>query len=620
MIPHLAFMVTGVGAAVANHLWQSSVFGVAAWLMALRLRRNRAHVRYGLWLAASVKFLIPFSLLIDLGGLLRKPQHAPLSLQTTLSSAMSVVGQPFSGLPAHPMNAQSLPEHFTVLLPEVFAGVWVCGIVTVLLIWCTRWKKIYRALHRAVPVKSGREFELLRRLETLAKVRRHIPMLRSVDMMEPGIFGIFHPLMLWPDRLSERLENEHIEGILAHELVHVRRHDNLTAAIHMLVEVVFWFHPMVWWIESRMLQERERACDEAVVQLAGRPEVYAEGLLKACRFCAESPLICVSGITGADLRDRIVRIMTEHLVQKMDLSRKLLLGGVAFVSLAIPVALGLSAKLDTATAVNVNSPGPFGKPATTNKDTAVDLAPLATASIRQVAFADSDPMTTRFSDDGVSFRGVRIAWIVQTAFLPQAGLYDSKDDRVVGLPSWTKSERYDVEAKVDYEDVPKWKALSLTQKSLALQPLLVTRFNLQFHHETRERPTYSLVVAKNGPKLRKAQHVVTNPTGTGSPDGTGDRDESTVTPGKIVLTGSSLSLLANLLSSQGLSHTVVDKTGLTELYDITLRWSPDDIGSSDASLPSLFTALQEQLGLKLEYNKNPIDVIVIDHIERPSAN
>jgi uncharacterized protein (TIGR03435 family) len=620
MIPHLAFMVTGVGAAVANHLWQSSVFGVAAWLMALQLRRNRAHVRYGLWLAASVKFLIPFSLLIDLGGLLRKPQHAPLSLQTTLSSAMSVVGQPFSGLPAHPMNAQSLPEHFTVLLPEVFAGVWVCGIVTVLLIWCTRWKKIYRALHRAVPVKSGREFELLRRLETLAKVRRHIPMLRSVDMMEPGIFGIFHPLMLWPDRLSERLENEHIEGILAHELVHVRRHDNLTAAIHMLVEVVFWFHPMVWWIESRMLQERERACDEAVVQLAGRPEVYAEGLLKACRFCAESPLICVSGITGADLRDRIVRIMTEHLVQKMDLSRKLLLGGVAFVSLAIPVALGLSAKLDTATAVNVNSPGPFGKPATTNKDTAVDLAPLATASIRQVAFADSDPMTTRFSDDGVSFRGVRIAWIVQTAFLPQAGLYDSKDDRVVGLPSWTKSERYDVEAKVDYEDVPKWKALSLTQKSLALQPLLVTRFNLQFHHETRERPTYSLVVAKNGPKLRKAQHVVTNPTGTGSPDGTGDRDESTVTPGKIVLKGSSLSLLANLLSSQGLSHTVVDKTGLTELYDITLRWSPDDIGSSDASLPSLFTALQEQLGLKLEYNKNPIDVIVIDHIERPSAN
>ena len=625
MIPHLAFMVTGVGAAVANHLWQSSVFGVAAWLTALQLRTNRAHVRHGIWLAASVKFLIPFSLLIDLGGFLRKPRHAPLSLQTTLSSAMSVVGQPFSVLPARPMNAQSLPEHFTVLLPEVFAGVWVCGIVTVLLIWCTRWRKIHRALHRAVPVKSGREFELLRRLETLAKVRRHIPMLRSVDMMEPGIFGIFHPLMLWPDRLSERLENEHIEGILAHELVHVRRHDNLTAAIHMLVEVVFWFHPMVWWIESRMLQERERACDEAVVQLAGRPEVYAEGLLKACRFCAESPLICVSGITGADLKDRITRIMTEHLVQKMNLNRKLLLGGLAFVSLAIPVALGLvhTAKFqteETAATTNVNSPGPFGKSATTSKDTAVDPAPqLAIASIRQVAPRDNDAMLTNFSDVGVTFRSIDIASIVHLAFSPQRSL-SMEDDLILGLPSWTKSERYDIEAKVENDDVAKWKALSLSQKRLALQPLLVTRFNLQFHHETRERPTYSLVVAKNGPKLRKAQHVVTNPTGTGNPDGTGDRDESTVRPGKIVLKGSSLSLLANLLSSQGLSHTVVDKTGLTELYDITLRWSPDDIGSSDASLPSLFTALKEQLGLKLEYNKNSIDVIVIDHIERPSAN
>jgi bla regulator protein blaR1 len=619
MIPHLAFMVTGVGAAVANHLWQSSVFGVAAWLTALQLRRNRAHVRHGIWLAASVKFLIPFSLLIDLGGLLRKPQHPLLSSQTTFSSAMSVVGQPFSGLPAHPINAQSLPEHLTVLWPEVLAGVWVCGMVTVLLIWCTRWRKIYRALHQAVSVKSGREFELLRRLETLVKVRRHIPMLRSVDMMEPGIFGIFHPRMLWPDRLSERLENEHIEGILAHELVHVRRRDNLTAAIHMLVEVVFWFHPMVWWIESRMLQERERACDEAVVQLAGRPEVYAEGLLKACRFCAESPLTCVSGITGADLRDRIVRIMTEHLAQKMDLSRKLLLGGVAFVSLAIPVALGLSSKLDTATTMNVHSPSQFGEPATTNKDAAVDLAPLTIASIRQVAPRDHDAMLTNFTDVGVTFRSIATASIVHQAFSPQPTL-SMDDDLILGLPGWTQSERYDIQAKVDNDDVAKWKAWSLPQKRLALQPLLVTRFNLKFHHETRERPTYSLVVAKNGPKLRKAQHVETKPTGTGSPDRTGDRDESTVTPGKIVLKGSSLSLLATLLSSQGLSHTVVDKTGLTELYDITLRWSPEDVGSSDASLPSLFTALQEQLGLKLEYNKNPIDVIVIDHIERPSAN
>jgi uncharacterized protein (TIGR03435 family) len=298
-------------------------------------------------------------------------------------------------------------------------------------------------------------------------------------------------------------------------------------------------------------------------------------------------------------------VIAKSVISQYRLSRGLLLFAVWCIFFAANGAGQLVPAIET--------------PATTNKDTAVDLALLAVATIKQVAFADSDPMTTQFSDDGVSFRGVRIAWIVSQAFLPQV-LLPSEDDRIVGLPSWTKSERYDVEAKVDYEDVPKWKALSLTQKSLALQPFLVKRFNLQFHHETRERPTYSLVVAKNGPKLQKAQHVETNPSGTSSPDGTGDTDQSTVTPGKIVLKGSSLSVLANLLSSQGLSHPVVDKTGLTDLYDITLRWSPADVGSSDASLPSLFTALREQLGLKLEYNKNPIDVIVIDHIEKPSAN
>lgn len=259
------------------------------------------------------------------------------------------------------------------------------------------------------------------------------------------------------------------------------------------------------------------------------------------------------------------------------------------------------------------------KPATTNKVTAVDLAPLTVASIRQVAAADSDPMTIRFNDDGVSFRDVAIAWVVQQAFSPQPSV-GVQDDLFFGLPGWTRSERYDVEAKVDDEDVPKWKALSLSQRRLALQPLLVTRFNLQFHHETRERPTYSLVVAKNGPKLHKSQPGEAYPSGIKGPGTSGDSGESTVIPGKIILRRSSISVLANILSSQGLSHAVVDKTGLTDSYDIALRWSPEDIGSSDSSLPSLFTALQEQLGLKLEYNRNPIDVIVIDHIEKPSAN
>jgi hypothetical protein len=171
--------------------------------------------------------------------------------------------------------------------------------------------------------------------------------------------------------------------------------------------------------------------------------------------------------------------MTERVVQKLDLSRKLLLGAAGFASLAIPVAFGLvhTAQFqseDTAAKMDVNSPSPFGKPATTNKDTAVDLPPFAVATIKPVAVADSDPSSMRFSDDGVSFRAVFVAWIVSQAFSAQPAI-SREDDRILGLPSWTKSERHDVEAKVDDEDVPKWKALSLSQQGLALQSLLVRR-------------------------------------------------------------------------------------------------------------------------------------------------
>jgi bla regulator protein blaR1 len=84
-----------------------------------------------------------------------------------------------------------------------------------------------------------------------------------------------------------------------------------------VVEAAFWFHPVVWWMERRLVEERERACDEAVVQLGGEPGSYAEGLLKACRFCVESPLVCVSGITGASLNRRIVFLMTKQFAGKL---------------------------------------------------------------------------------------------------------------------------------------------------------------------------------------------------------------------------------------------------------------------------------------------------------------
>ena len=102
--------------------------------------------------------------------------------------------------------------------------------------------------------------------------------------------------------IIERLTPTQLEAVLAHELTHVWRRDNLTAAMHMIVEAVFWFHPLVWWIGARLVEERERACDEEVLRLGNEAQVYAESILKVCQFYIESPLACVSGVTGSDLR------------------------------------------------------------------------------------------------------------------------------------------------------------------------------------------------------------------------------------------------------------------------------------------------------------------------------
>ena len=124
--------------------------------------------------------------------------------------------------------------------------------------------------------------------------------------------GIFKPVVLLPRDLLAGLTPAERDGILAHELVHLRHRDNLTAALHMLVEALFWFWPPVWLIGARLIAERERACDEGVIAAGHDPEIYAGGILKVCRFCIRSPLACAAGVSGADLSLRVRQIMADE--------------------------------------------------------------------------------------------------------------------------------------------------------------------------------------------------------------------------------------------------------------------------------------------------------------------
>jgi len=217
-----------------------------------------------------------------------------------------------------------------------------------------------------------------------------------------------------------------------------------------------------------------------------------------------------------------------------------------------------------------------------------------------------------------------------------ANAYDVKDDQISGGPDWVGARSYDIQAKVTGADPSDPHQLTKAQRSQALQALLADRFRLAVHTETKEASIYALTIAKGGPKLTASKPsdapppnlppgaIVRNYPTDGPPRGGMMRMNG---PGNLTVTAMTIAQFATLLSSQ-LHRTIVDQTGLTGAYDFTLQWTPDnlpasptgDAQASDPTGPTIFTAVQEQLGLKLESSKGPVKTIVIDHIEPPSDN
>lgn len=625
MIPkYLSAMWTAIAPALGNHLWQSTLFFGAAGLLTLILRKNQARVRYWLWLAASVKFLIPFSLLADIGSHLAWSR----SLAQTRSGsyfAMEELGQPFTRSTMPVISGAATSTAFASLvhaLPILIAAVWLCGFVVVLLVWYLRWRRIFAAVREATPLREGREVEKLRQLERTGGMRKQIEILLSRASLEPGIFGIVRPVLIWPEGISERLEDVHLEAILAHELWHVRRLDNLAAAIHMVVEALFWFYPLVWWLGARLVRERERACDEEVLELGTERQVYAESILKICEFCVGSPLACVSGVTGADLKRRIVRIMSERVARKLDLPRKLLLGAASLLAVAVPVVLGL-----------LNAPQMRAGGQEQDATTTTPSYEVISLKRSQISTDETGmPMTSLlFKPDSFTGTNITLRALIRDAYGVEAS-------QISGAPDWLNSDKYDVEAKVDSSGADALRKLSPDQRKIErqrmLQALLAEHFKLTLHRETKELPVYELVTAENSPKLQEAKPGETYPNGIKDPRGRATANLIKMGPGEITGQGVPIATLARELTRQ-LGRNVLDKTGLTGIYDFTLKWTPDpsqpfigingpapdNAASSESSQSSaILPAIQQQLGLKLEPQSAPMEILVIDHVEQLADN
>jgi len=219
--------------------------------------------------------------------------------------------------------------------------------------------------------------------------------------------------------------------------------------------------------------------------------------------------------------------------------------------------------------------------------------------------------------------------------------YSLKDYQVTGGPGWVDSERYDVDAKVP--DSITEKAFKVPFEQIRgeylsmVQTLLADRFNLRVSHQPKDLPVYALVVAKNGPKVLKAKPANTYPDGIKGRDGHAIGRTWRMSRGQLIVQGQSMDSFVGVLS-QYLGRTVLNQTGLMGDYDFTLQWTPEPDESTmfsapepgqsalnspsppDSSGPSIFTAMPEELGLKLESKKGPVPILVIEQIERPSEN
>lgn len=232
------------------------------------------------------------------------------------------------------------------------------------------------------------------------------------------------------------------------------------------------------------------------------------------------------------------------------------------------------------------------------------LPVFSVASIKQTKAPDG-PFMMGFTPDGFTCINIKLSALITQA-------YGVQNTQIAGAPDWTSSTAYDIEAKVDSADVARLKDLTPDQRSQMLRPLLADRFKLTLHWATKDLPVYVLAIAKNGPHLREnTAHQV---------------EGGMMGRGQIRGTDAPISSLVRSLSHQAElgRRPILDHTGLTGNYDWDLNWTPNDTSGTatipDSSGPSIFTALQEQLGLKLQPQTAPAPVIVIDHVEKPSQN
>ena len=344
---------------LADHVWQSMLVALGAALLAFAFRRYRADVRAAIWLVASLKFLVPFVAIAAVGRLLPWPQVREVAPPAAVA-AVQAISQPFAPLrwETSAVTTADAEQGAPSLVPLVILGVWAGGCVWFLTVLLVRLLRSRMAMRDARPIVAGREVEALGRVTrrlawrpgdqaalrtwrlTTQAALRTLEIRSAGTRVSPCVIGIRRPRLIWPAGLSDRLTNTQLDAVMAHELCHVRRRDNLAALGQTLVQALFWFHPLAWWLGARWSHERERACDEHVLARGDDPELYADGVLKVGEFCVGETVLEHAGIAGSRLTERMEAIMNQRTPRALGAGGRAALALACGVVFTAPVIFG----------------------------------------------------------------------------------------------------------------------------------------------------------------------------------------------------------------------------------------------------------------------------------------
>jgi uncharacterized protein (TIGR03435 family) len=608
--------VERLGWTLIHFLWQG--LSIAVLYAAARRSLARAASPNARYLLACAALAAMLAAPLVTWGLLRPADTIPDNAYRIRSAppAASTTGiAPTAALPISVRAAVSGVKPSQFLLWVVM--VWLAGALVFWVRLAGGW--VVAARMRSVLVRHAPPEwqEILNELAAWIGLSRPVRLLISALVQVPTVVGWLRPVVLVPVGALGGLPAEHLEMLLLHELAHIRRHDYLVNILQSVAEALLFYHPVVWWISGHVRAERELCCDAVAVSVNGDALTYAQALMELESY-RPAHLNAAVAANGGSLPDRIARLLGQS---RPAVRTGLGPGVLALAILLLAAAYGLFGQSDAHPA-------------------------FAVASIKRNTSVSSDPTQQPM---GVGYRAGRmvarnapVMMLIQFAYATHDSAHSLPllASQIVGGPDWINSPGYEIEAK------PEGNA-SRQQAWLMLQTLLADRFKLRLHRETRALPVYDLKTVKSGPKLpasKEVNCVTMPPDGTPPPYTPGHADCGYVAgpmsawSAVLRLQGSKVHM-ADLISKLAfvLGRPVLDKTEFTRDFDLNLRFTSDEatIGlpgfggpgdpgghrlPTDPNLPNIFAALQEQLGLKLVSAKGPVEVLVVDHVERPTAN